>query len=188
MYYNGLILINVFLENYHSWIFKLSSFGFFVLTGYGIVHRKTDLPQLNNSYFPAVLCIFVKSLWSGGPNSGDSFIPPIVPIVALDYPRWKFLICFSLWPWKDVSSLFLLSVIPLVLRVFDVSLALSYTRVYICVLDRWRIVVYTCTYTAHIYIYIYTHAHGRMHVFALVGVYGPYLYARVRVREYVVRH
>lgn len=42
---------------------------------------------------------------------------------------------------------------------------------------------------AHTHTHTQAHTHSETHVFALVGgFYGPYLYARVRVREYVARH
>lgn len=146
-------------------------------------------PTYPNSIIPTSLPYSAFS-WrpegaAGGPNRKlEGWLhPPIVPHRSWPSSMKVFNLLFIM-PVKDAPSPFSPPfVIPLALRAFAVGLALSCAPV--CASVCWVGGGSPCT---HACIRAHTHTHGRMHVFALVGVYGPYLYARVRVREYVARH
>jgi len=123
--------------------------GFFILIdgewGSGIVYHKTNLSQLNNSYLPVVLCIFVSSRgscrWTGPKTRGIH--PPIIPCRSWLSSMKVFNLLFIM-PVKDVPSL--LSLISLALRAFAVGLAYR-TRARVCICVLGWIIVYTCMYS-----------------------------------------
>lgn len=145
-------------------------------------------PTYPNSIIPTSL-LYPAFSWrpegaAGGPDRKlEGWLhPPIVPRRSWSSSMKVFNLLFIM-PVKDAPSLLPLSSF---LSLFAPSLSAWRYRRRTCVrLCVWVGGGSPCTRAR---IHAHTHTHGRMHVFALVGVYGPYLYARVRVREYVARH